>query len=282
MKILVTGANGLVGRACQRNLQNYDAEVILISRKSPLFRNFKWFKSFEEFSIQREYQEIDLLIHCSAATPNNTISDDIFNSNRKIDNQLVKMASKKDIKHIVYLSTMAIYGEIESKTISEKNIPNKPTPYGLSKYIGEEQISTFASIKDIKSTILRLPGVVGQGMPNIFFKRCFRDINEGKLIKIQSKNSLFNNAVLDEDILKTCLNCFELQKEKNTILNQHSKDTVKLIEFLELIANYLNKDLLFYETDECNPPFIIKNQKNDSLIITRNIKEMIMKYSLVF
>ena len=126
MKILITGANGLVGRACQRNLKNNFAKVIVISRKPPLYNNFKWFQSFDEFSQKREHVTIDLLVHCAAATPNNSPPENIFYLNRNIDNQLFNFISRKDIKHIVYLSTMAIYGQIESKTINEKNIPNKP------------------------------------------------------------------------------------------------------------------------------------------------------------
>ena len=61
----------------------------------------------------------DLLIHAAAATPNNTNFEDIAAINQEIDGELCKLIKETQIKQVVYLSTMAIYGDILQSEITE-------------------------------------------------------------------------------------------------------------------------------------------------------------------
>ena len=48
MKILVTGGNGLVGKACQRCARENDCEFSIISRTKPLFSGTTLYSSLKE------------------------------------------------------------------------------------------------------------------------------------------------------------------------------------------------------------------------------------------
>ena len=82
MKILVTGGNGLVGRACQRCAIENNVDIYIVSRKEPLFSSTKVYSSLKQIPRKINF---DLLIHCSAATPNNTDFDSISEINKNID-----------------------------------------------------------------------------------------------------------------------------------------------------------------------------------------------------
>ena len=168
MKILITGANGLVGRACQSYSKNKKYDVSIVSRKSPLFSEIKSFKSLKD--ITKKEVKFDLVIHCSAATPNNCELKKIPQINSNIDCELSEFINKASIKQVIYLSTMAVYGDIKVDVLCENTPINNPNLYGFSKYSGENNIKETCKNKNVKLSIIRLPGVVGKNMPNIFLE----------------------------------------------------------------------------------------------------------------
>ena len=276
MKILVTGANGLVGRACQlySNMNNF--KISIISRKNPLFSGIKNYKSLKE--LQKKDKNFDLLIHCSAATPNNCEFNKIFNTNKKIDEELCDFVLKSSVKQVVYLSTMAVYGEINVEKLSERTKINKPNLYGQSKYMGEIKIKETCNNKNVNLAIIRLPGVVGKNMPNIFFRRIYESIINSAIISIRSRDSFFNNAILDRDVFLTSVNLYEKQKDKFVLLNHHSKDTITLGRLLDDFTEIIGKPCIYKETTSCNPPFQITNTWHDDLLCTSNIQNMIKHF----
>ena len=164
MKILLTGGNGLVGKLV-RDAKENNYEISIVSRK--IFSSITFYSSLEKFL---KHNNFDLLIHCSAATPFNTDFDLIPEVNKNIDEELCRFFERGSIKHLVYLSTMAIYGEIKVDVLNEKLKINNPNLYGYSKYLGENLVKQTCSKNNILLSIIRLPGVVGKGMSNIFLE----------------------------------------------------------------------------------------------------------------
>ena len=68
--------------------------------------------------------------------------------NKKIDNELKDYIENSTTKHVFYISTMAIYGEIKLPEISEYTTSNYPNKYGLSKLEGEKQFPKFANRRE--------------------------------------------------------------------------------------------------------------------------------------
>ena len=123
---------------------------------------------------------------------------------------------------MIYLSSMSVYGNINLDIIDENTKPNSPNQYGLSKLLGESDVEKACKDRNQKLAILRLPGVIGKKMPKVFFKRLYDSILNQTEITIRSKNSQFNNAVLDSDIFHTSLKILDNQKDNKIILNHHS------------------------------------------------------------
>ena len=134
----------------------------------------------------------------------------------------------------------------------------------------------------MKLAIIRLPGVVGKNMPNVFFRRLYESILNNVEVTIRSKDSLFNNAVLVNDIFFTSINLFKNQTEDFVLLNHHSRNTITLGKLIDDFSKMLGKSCLYKESIECNPPFLITNTINDNLIISSDIKKMIEFYHSSF
>ncbi len=276
MKILVTGGNGLVGRACQRCAIENNIDISIVSRKESLFASTAFYSSLKE--IPSNQINFDLVIHCAAATPNNTNFDSIPEISGNIDKDLCDFLKKRTVKHVVYLSTMAVYGVIKVDVLSEKSKINNPNLYGYSKYLGEKVVKQTCLKNNILISIIRLPGVVGKNMPLIFFRRLYESILYGREVNIRSRNSLFNNAILDKDVFLTSINLLEKQKDKFILLNHHSLNTITLGKLIDDFSETIGKFCIYKESLECNPPFLITNTINEDLLVKSDIKKMIMEF----
>ena len=275
MKILITGANGLVGKSSQKIFYEKNIDFSIVSSKESFIPGIKRYKSLLDVDVKENY---DVLIHASAATPNNANFENIYDLNKKIDNELKEYIENSKTKHVFYISTMAIYGEIKLPEISEYTTSNYPNKYGLSKLEGEKTVSKICESKGIKLSILRLPGVISQGMPPVFFKRAVQNIACGDPITIRSFNSKFNNCIFVDDIALTILNLINKQIFDHLILNLHSKDVIDIGEMLSFLSEKLRIKPLITESLKCNPSFVITNKENGNLLVTRTVKECISSF----
>ena len=75
MRILITGANGLVGSACQFYALKKKLDITTVTSKRNIFSSIKSYKSILKIEEKKVF---DILIHCASATPNNSDFDQIF------------------------------------------------------------------------------------------------------------------------------------------------------------------------------------------------------------
>ena len=115
-------------------------------------------------------------------------------------------------------------------------------------------------------------------MPKVFFKRLYDSIHSQTEIIIRSKNSKFNNAVLDSDIFHTSLKILHNQKESKIVLNHHSDNILTLGNLINYTEKVIGKKSIIKESQECNPPFLITNEKNDDLLFKSKIELMVSTF----
>ena len=139
---------------------------------------------------------------------------------------------------------MSVYGSINLDLIDENTEPISPNQYGLSKLLGEIDLEKTCNKSNKKLAILRLPGVIGKKMPEVFFKRLYDSILSQTEITIRSKKSQFNNAVLDSDIFHTALKIFDNQKDNKIILNHHSENILTLEKLIHYTSELIGKKTL--------------------------------------
>ena len=279
MKIIITGANGFIGRELINLATNLGYDLTLISRSSNIFNEIKNFQNLLDINNGEAF---DILIHCAAATPLNAKNEDILQKNQKIHDELCHFLKRIKVNHVFYLSTMAVYGKINSAKINEFSPINNPDEYGLSKLIGENSLRDCCSALGNKLSILRLPGVVGKEMPLTFFRKLYDSIINSDQIKIRSKDSFFNNSVFCKDIFLTILNLKIKQKDKIILLNHHAEDNIKLGKLIYLFSEIIGKKCFYLESYECNPPFIITNKNNENLLVKSKIKNMINHFHSMY
>lgn len=155
MKILVTGANGQLGRALQKVLINEEIELLLTDTKEMDITDANSVKKvFNKF-------EPEIVINCAAFTNVDkceTEEELAFKINAEGPRNLVKMCLEYDAC-LVHISTDYVFDGEKSEPYDEEDIPNPQSVYGKSKLLAEQIILENMS----KYFIIRTAWMFGDG-----------------------------------------------------------------------------------------------------------------------
>lgn len=202
MKILLTGANGFLGKFIKEHIQqNHILESLGrsiggeytcdLAREVPELRN-----------------DIDVLIHAAGKAHQTPKTEEQSREFYKVNvqgtaNLLKALESSCPPKSLIFISTVAVYGIKEGNLINEDTPLLAKDPYGHSKIQAEQLVQEWCKKQEVICTILRLPLIVGSNPPG----------NLGAMIKGIKKGYYFNidsgkarkSMVLAEDIAKHIL-----------------------------------------------------------------------------
>lgn len=157
MKILITGANGMLGRTLCRVLKNF--EIIPTDRDTMDIT-----KSDEVYRVIREHQP-EVVIHCAAMTAVDlceTEKENAFLINA-VGSSNVAVACHAIGARLIAISTDYVFDGSGEKSYSEYDVPNGGnTVYGQSKWAGEQLIRTHCP----NHVIARVAWLYGAGGPS--------------------------------------------------------------------------------------------------------------------
>lgn len=150
MKLLLTGANGFVGSYFTRQYKDkYDIHVFSFLQDD-----------FEALHIKG----VDVVFHLSALVHQPNAHEELYQKiNVENTLQLAKKAKKEDVRHFIFMSTIAVYdGCLNS--IYENSKLNPITPYGKSKLEAERKLQELEG-EGFMVSIIRPPMVYGHNAP---------------------------------------------------------------------------------------------------------------------
>lgn len=141
MKVLVTGAEGMLGQDLCPILENEGYEVVET--------NINTLDITDELAVMRVLTEEspDFVIHCAAYTNVDKAEEDLENAakvNAKGTENLAKACAKLNIT-ILYISTDYVFDGTKTEPYTPDDKPNPINNYGLTKFQGEEAIRKYCS-----------------------------------------------------------------------------------------------------------------------------------------
>ena len=147
MKILVTGAGGLIGSAVVEVLSDCNYKIIsLYSKTNPVVTvvgNYLQGNLFDSNFIEElEKENFNVIVHCAALIPvQNTPKEleEIAKKNKIIDNNIIRLCKKQQIK-LIFMSSTIVYGYNRDIPISEETNLIPEGSYGKAKRFSEEKI----------------------------------------------------------------------------------------------------------------------------------------------
>lgn len=164
MKCLLTGGSGFLGKYLVKTLQS-KGELIQLGRTSQV-------DIVADFSLEvPALPETDIVVHAAGTAhflPKTPEEKDLFfrvnvQGTEKLLNRLIE--NPKPPKTLVFISSVAVYGQESGDLIKEDTPVLGNTPYALSKIKAEELILKWGEKHGVATFILRLPLIVGDNAP---------------------------------------------------------------------------------------------------------------------
>lgn len=196
MNLLLTGANGFLGKSITKGLCE---KYILYN----LSRTYGDYRVLLEKEIPFFKQKFDLVVHAAGkahSVPKTEEEKKQFHDvNVSGTINLLKGLEKVGIpKQFVFISSVSVYGQESGKDIIEEFPLRAKDSYGISKIEAEILVQEWCNKNQVVGTILRLPLLVGENPPG----------NLGAMIKAIEKGYYFNinggkarkSMVLAEDV----------------------------------------------------------------------------------
>jgi len=112
-----------------------------------------------------------------------------FRSDLDMLNNTAEIVSLAGIKHLIYISSIAIYGRRSESVIIESSGPNPDDLYSLSKLRGEQIFKRVCFDSGIPLTILRPCTIYGRNDNRSPFFRFLNRVRDGKEIEIYGDGS---------------------------------------------------------------------------------------------
>ncbi|WP_026607734.1 UDP-glucose 4-epimerase GalE [Methylocapsa acidiphila] len=173
MTVLVTGGAGYIGGHMVLALLDAGEKVIVLDNLST---GFRWAVSDAAKLIVGDFGDtalvdsvlaehsVDAIAHFAAkiVVPE-SVSDPIayYGNNTAKALSLLDCALRAKIKHFIFSSTAAVYGEPEFNPISEQAPLAPINPYGRSKLMVEWMLQDVAKAHDLRFAVLRYFNVAG-------------------------------------------------------------------------------------------------------------------------
>jgi len=175
-KVLVTGGAGYIGAHVVHELLNegYSVRIYddfsngLHKRVDGKFRDIVEGDILDREKLIQAMQGVDAVIHLAAKK---AVEESVKNPLKYYENNvggtlnLLAAMSVKGVKKIVFSSSAAVYSPNDKDAVEETDPTVPLSPYGATKLLSEELISSVSNAEKISHISLRYFNVVGSAIP---------------------------------------------------------------------------------------------------------------------
>ena len=173
MKVVVSGANGFVGRAVVNYfLANTDNEVMGLQRRD---EDLGFFASVvpslsDEALLVRLLIGQDVVVHCAAAVHGRVTSSKFHHEvNVELSLSLARAAVRAGCRRFVFVSSIGVNGSHTLDCPFRETDPPQPNgPYAVSKWAAEQELMVLAAQTGLELVVVRPPLVYGWDAPGNF------------------------------------------------------------------------------------------------------------------
>jgi UDP-glucose 4-epimerase len=255
MKILVTGGAGFIGLKFSRYLKKRGYLVSIIDFKEKITKNMSNEFTCYGYDISKSNwiddikDNFDIVYHVAAQSGgrpslDNPQLDCLWNCLGTVN--VIEFCKKIKPKKLVYISSMAIYGNL--KNANEKSTPNPISYYGVSKLTGEYYTKLLLEHESIPYTIYRLFATYGygqdmenlqQGIVSIYIKLALTS----NIIGITGKKDRIRQVVHINDVCDALYLAIINKKTNNEIYNVVHEEICTPKKIIDMISKKMKKEL---------------------------------------
>ncbi|MFD2206846.1 NAD-dependent epimerase/dehydratase family protein [Kiloniella antarctica] len=202
-KILVTGANGFIGRHVVQELATQTPPLLQIIHSGQAHTALPsiTMELLDITDLPDLPTTIETIYHLAGQ-----IWGDETHEAKMLDN-VIALAKQCNAKRIVYASTCAVYGQNAMDQTVDESVDGAPaSPYARGKLLGEQSLKTLSDTSEMNVTILRYFNPYG---PHQFAKMAVPNMIEkaitGQDIEIYGDGEQIRDFIYIEDLAKATI-----------------------------------------------------------------------------
>ncbi len=248
MNILVTGGLGFIGKNLIDALKNENNEISIIDIKKENNEDFgENVKIYNKDIRDREFlneiskESFDQVYHLAAkiSVPESFEKPYEYYSTNVLGSINVFDIFRKS--EILYVSSAAVYGDLEEVPIIEEKEGEPSSVYGFTKKIGELSAEMYKNLFDSNITTIRPFNVYGPGQKHSQYAgviiKFLKQWQEGKNLTIRGDGNQTRDFVHVKDVCKAMVNMIG----KNKTFNVGSGGAIKIINLARMISENIEK-----------------------------------------
>jgi UDP-glucose 4-epimerase len=214
MRIVVTGANGFLGKALCDALQKDGHDIVRCVRRFPAENEF----CIGEINGLTDWEDVfatpaDAVIHLAAKTPDASHNSDrsgLVNPYQTVNTEgtqrLALSAADRKVKRFIFISTAKVMGEGGPRAYKDTDYPDPQDDYAQSKYQAELELRKIELETGMPVVILRPPLVIGPGAKGNL-QRIVQLVEKGiplPLAVVTNRRSVITQRRL-VDVIRSCI-----------------------------------------------------------------------------
>ncbi len=243
MKVLVTGANGFIGRALCAHLQ-HDGHQVVASVRRPCGLANEFVVDETGSTWAHALLGCDVVIHLAGrAHVMHEESVDPLQAFRAANvdasARLASLAAQAGVRRFVFMSSIKVNGERTSLDcpFTPNDMPMPEDAYGVSKWEAEQALQSIAQTSQMELVVIRPPLVYGPGVKGNF-SRLIQWVRAGIPMPLGAVHNKRSMVALDNLVTFTalCANFAESPKAAGEVFLVSDGDDVSTTELLNRVA----------------------------------------------
>jgi len=250
MKVLVTGGYGFIGSHVVERFHKEGHEVFILDNLSTgrkeniTFKHKGYIVSIEDNKCEEIFRsnKFDIVVHLAAqASVSYSIKNPTLDTESNVLGfvNMLNLAHKFGVKRFIYASSAAVYGEQKLLPITEDTTIKPVSPYGISKWMGEQYSQKWEELYDLQTVGFRFANVYGPrqssdgegGVISIFIDRLLK----GQQIIIHGDGEQTRDFIYVEDVADAI---YRSANSINTgIFNLSSNQSTSINELIHYLSS---------------------------------------------
>lgn len=252
-RVLLTGAQGLLGRRVAALLNSRGVSVVRVIREChsdfDAAGDYRVVDLASDWDVTALPKEVDAVVHLAQSArfrefPHHAL--DVFRVNVDSTARLLDYARQAGAKKFIYASSGGVYGH-GAKAFTEDSIivpPGQLGHYLGSKACGEILVQSYASVFDV--VVLRPFFVYGHGQKRgMLIPRLFDSVANGQAVTLQGKDGLRINPVHVKDAAQAV--AAALSVAESAVFNIAGPSILSIREICEAMGGFLEVAPVFVQ-----------------------------------
>ena len=253
MRVLVTGASGLVGRHLLRRIApHHDVIAVARGEVADAPEGVEWVRRDLTEPLDRSAlpERLDVVVHLAQSQRYRDFpegAEDLFDVNVHSTSRLLRFAREAGAERFVLASTGGVYGH-SSKPITEDDPLGLSAPYFRSKRIAELLLDDYAGL--ITPIALRFFFVYGPGKGQTLVPRLADRILRGEKLTVDGDPGISVNPIYADDAAEAIEAAFQVRDP--LVVNVAGAEAVTVTELIERLAGALGRSVEIRHTGEAD------------------------------